>query len=125
MAVTETTIEGNLLIVSVTGDITAEEVIAVANTYYCHDHVKDVIWEFSNGSMKAITQDGYRRITKAVLVIMNKGYRQGGNTAFVGNSSLEYGLLRMYSSLAELTGIEIKYNVFNTLEEAKDWLNQA
>jgi len=40
----------------------------------------------------------------------------------VGTNDPEYGLMRMYSVIAEMAGVTIKYNVFRTIDEAKNWL---
>jgi hypothetical protein len=46
-------------------------------------------------------------------------------TAYVGDQDLEYGLLRMYRSMAEMSGVTIPLQVFRTLQEARDWLHEG
>jgi len=122
MATIDVKIEGSLLTMSVNGDLAAEEVIAAVKEFYPNGMVKDVIWEFTNGSMQSISRQGFDAIAKATKETLASGVRHGGKTVFVGNAAVEYGLLRMYTAIAELTGVSILYNVFKTIEEARSWI---
>ena len=44
---------------------------------------------------------------------------------YVGLADVEYGLLRMYSVIAEMAGVPIEYKVFRKLEEAHNWIKQG
>ncbi len=123
MAEIEVKIEGSLLIAAVTGELTADEVITVVERYYSNGTVMHVIWDLTNGSLSKISKDGFRDIAKATFKSLNSGARQGGKTVFVGTNDAEYGLMRMYSVIAELAGVPVKYSVFRTIKEARDWLN--
>jgi hypothetical protein len=122
MATTDVIIEGNLLIISVTGDMTANEVIAVVEEYYSNGIIKDVIWDLTLGTMQSITGEGFKLIAKVTKMALANGSRMGGKTVFVGNSIVEYDYFRMYTVVAEITGVTTNYNVFKTLEEAKNWI---
>jgi len=122
MATIDITIEGSLLIATVTGNITANELIAVVLEYYPNDMVKDVIWDLTNGSMKAISKDGFSEIAKTTKMVVAGGARRSGKTVFVGGVDREYVLSSIYKVIAEVTGVPIKYKVFMTLEEARNWL---
>lgn len=118
-------IEDNLLIASVTGVLTADEVIAVVKEYYPNGIVKDVIWDLTNGSLNAISRSGFESIAKVTRQILENGFRKGGKTVFVGTRAAEFGLMRMYSTIAEMTGIVIDYRVFKTIEEAQNYIVNA
>jgi hypothetical protein len=122
MLTIEIKITGDLLIVTVTGDLTAKDVIAVIEEYYPDGIVKDVVWDFSNGSMKALSNQGFKEIASATAKALASGARQGGRTVFVANRNSEFGLMRMYTAIAEMTGVSVKYTVFRTLAEALQWL---
>jgi dihydrodipicolinate synthase/N-acetylneuraminate lyase len=113
---------GNLLTVSVTGDLDVKEVIAVVEEYYPNGIVKDVIWNLTNGSITTISTQGFKEIANVTLKTVANRARQGGRTVFVGNSSAEFGLMRMYAVIAEIAGVSIKYTVFKSMEEALKWL---
>jgi hypothetical protein len=122
MATIDITTQGSLLIATVTGNITAAELIAVVVEYYPNKIIKDVIWDLTNGSMKTISQEGFKAIAKTTKLAVADGSRRGGKTVFVGGVDGDYNILRMYKVIAEVTGVPIKYNVFKTIEEARGWL---
>ncbi len=125
MATIDVKSEEKLLIVTVIGNTTADQLVSVICEYYPKNDVTDVIWDFTDGSWNLIPQSGFREIARAAKVSVEAGSRQGSKTAFVGTAGLEFGLHRMYQTIAESSGIPIKYNVFKTLEEAKKWIRQA
>jgi hypothetical protein len=122
MAAMDIKTEGSLLIVHVSGMLTAEEVTSVIQKYYSNGIVKDVIWDIAIGSLGSITEDGYKAIALAAHEALQSGSRKGGRTAYVGHDDLEYGLLQMYTAIAKATGIPTNYQVFRTIEKARDWI---
>jgi hypothetical protein len=122
MAAIEIKTDGHVLMVVITGDATAQELIAVIQEYYPKDDVTDVIWDFTCGSWKNISQSGFKDVARAAKEAVASGTRQGSKTAFVGTAGLEYGLHRMYQTIAEVTGVPITYNTFKTMEEAHQWM---
>lgn len=114
--------EGDLLIISVTGDLIAEEAIEVIKEYYPRTTVKDVIWDYTNGSLQSLTPSDFRLLAATVRDVIERGARPGGKTAFVAKAAVEYGMIRMYTSISESTGVLVKSNVFKTIEEARKWL---
>ena len=124
MATIHTRIEGSLLIVSVSGVLTAEEVASVIAQYYSNGIVKDVIWDIAIGSLSFISNDGFREIAGVANKALESGARQGGKTAYIGSAEQEYGVLKMYTAIAELTGVPTQYNVFGTIKEARNWIDQ-
>jgi uncharacterized protein YaaQ len=122
MATIDITIEDSLLVATVTGNITANELIAVVLEYYPNEMVRDVIWDLTNGSMKAISKDGFSEIAKTTKMVVAGGARRNGKTVFVGGVDREYVLSSIYKVIAEVTGVPIKYKVFMTLGEARNWI---
>jgi hypothetical protein len=124
MATIDITTEGSLLIATVTGDISADELLVVVLGHYPNNMVKDVIWDLTTGSLKSISQDGFSKIAKTTKMVVEGGTRRGGKTVFVGSADREYALSRIYKVIAEVTGVPVKYNVFKTIEEARNWLGR-
>jgi nucleoside-diphosphate-sugar epimerase len=122
MAAINIKIVDNLLIVTPLGELTSEEVIAVINEYYPDGTVKDVIWDLTGGSLRSMSTDDFIEIAKAAKRVLDNGARKDGRTVYVGNSEIEYDLLRMYATIAEKTGVPVKYEVFRTVEEVKNWI---
>jgi len=124
MATIDIKTTGTLLILSASGKLTANEVIAVVNEYYPNGIVKDVIWDLTSGSLQSISNDGFRAIAKAARESVAGGFRQGGKTAYVGVADVEFGLLRMYSAIAEMANVPIQYHVFKTMDDARRWIGE-
>lgn len=117
--------EGTLLIMEVHGDMVCSDAVSAVSEHYANDTVKDVIWDFMDGSNLQMTDRDFKALASAVKKIVDQGYRKGGRTVLVGNKTVEYGLVRMYAIMAETMGVKISYNAFKTLDEAKRWLAET
>ncbi len=122
MAAIEIKIIDDLLIATVSGTLTAAEVIEVVNEYYPGGVVRNVIWDLTHGSLHFISHEGFRSIAKAAKEAGASGIRRNGKTVYVGSNEIECGLLSMYTAIAEVTGVAAKYEVFTTIREAEDWI---
>ena len=123
MATIEIKSEGDLLILSVTGNLTAEEIEAVIQGHYQKTSVKDVIWDLTNGSILTISNSSFKDLAKAVKDSLVSGARKGGKTAYVGSVDVEYGILHMCVAFADMVKVPISYNVFRTIEKARSWIS--
>jgi hypothetical protein len=125
MATIDIKIEGTLLIASVAGDLTAEEVIAVINDHYPSGIVKDVIWDLTHGTMQSMSMDGFKAVANASKDASSSGSRQGGKTVFVANKTAEYDMFCKYTALAEVAGVPVQFNVFKDIVSAKNWITDC
>lgn len=116
--------EGNLLILTVQGDMPTDEVVAIISEYYPNGIVKDVIWDFRNASLLSASKNDFRVIAETVKKSLANGARRGGKTVFVGSIDAEYGVLRMYTANAEIMGVTAPYNVFRSIEQARKWIDE-
>lgn len=110
--------DGNLLVIKVEGVLTATEVVEDVQAQYPAG-TQNVIWDLTQGTFDTIGKVGFSTIAKATHQALVGGSRKGGKTYFVGATMAEFGLLRMYSSMAEMSGVQIEYGVFKTLVEAR------
>jgi hypothetical protein len=124
MSAIEFTTDDNLLIITVKGDLSAKDMIAVVLEYYPSENIKNVIWDLTNGSLQLISEAGFKAIAQTAKASITSGSRKGGKTAFVGNSHSEVLTSSIYKAIAEVSGVPTKYNVFRTLEDAKGWMNR-
>jgi hypothetical protein len=116
--------EGSLLILTVSGDMPTDKVIAIISEYYPNGIVKDVIWDFTNGSLLSTSQSDFIAIAEAVKKSVANGARKSGKTVFVGSIDVEYGLLRMYTVIADMSGVPVPYSVFRSMDQAINWINE-
>ena len=59
----------------------------------------------------------------AGLVKTSLGLRHGGKTAYVAMSDSVYGIIRMYKAFLESKDIAHEVQVFRSLDEAQQWLD--
>ena len=115
--------ERSMMVFDVVGNLTADEIIAEVTTRYRASPSRSILWDLTNASIADIPTDDFRRVANAALTVSDT--RQGGRTAYVGSDAITYGLTRMYSTIAEVTGVPAQYGVFRTREEAIVWLAQG
>ena len=124
MAKITTAIKDDLLTITVIGNLTAIDLIDVINAYYTSGKIIDVIWDLTDGSLQSITSDEFKTIAQAAKMATLAGTRKDGKTVFVGNTTSEYNMIRLYTVIAEISGVPVEYNVFRTIEDAKCWIGK-
>lgn len=110
----------DLTVFTVHGDLLAEEIIHAIQTEYASTPTGNILWDLTDSTIEHITVDGFRRVATVARALRTSG--SGAKTAYVGGEDLGYGLLRMYTALAEAAGIQVQYEVFRSLQEAYKWL---
>ena len=119
----EITTEGNLLIVSVVGQLTVDDLINVIEEHYSKGIVKNVIWDLRNGMFPPIPF--FLQIAVSVKEVTASGSRQEGNTVFIGNSNEDHKFLSLYSVIAGSAKVPIKYYVCRTMLEAIELIESS
>ena len=112
---------GDVLTFIGSGNVSAEDLIETIKRCYPTQLIKHALWDFSECSMDNLSTEGLRLVLATAHESMDD--RREGKTAFVGKGDLEFGLSRLYSSIADMKGKPVQNGVFRTREEAKQWLN--
>lgn len=110
----------DITVFNITGDLTADEIITAIQLEYAHNPTTHVIWDLSAGSLDRITADDFRRVARAA-----QGTRvpaPEAKTAWVGSDDLAYGLMRMYTALAEAAEVPANYQVFRQRADGFEWI---
>ena len=102
-----------------TGDITTEELLKTAQSFFGGSHTPYVIWDFSFAQMINISPDTIKRLIR--IWIKQRARRGGGKTAIIVPVNLEYSFSKMFETLRELNKATFETKVFGSLEEAKQW----
>lgn len=102
------------------GPITAEDIIATIEAYYSGEPTHYIVWDFSEVTLNQCKEENL----KSIAVAANKCAKQrdGGKTALVLPSDLQFGLGRMYETFAELENAPIPVRSFRSMPEAMAWL---
>lgn len=110
--------DDDLTIFTVDGDLSVEDILKFSSEYA----TKNVLWDATNGSVRNIHTDDFRRI--AVEMKKQTHKRAGGKTALVGSLDVDFGLSRMYEAFAGLEKIPITYGAFRNYNDAMNWLKE-
>jgi hypothetical protein len=76
-----------------------------------------VLFDGLRGDFSKLSADDLRRIAR------NTPMGPGARRAFVVNSEVNYGLVRMFGSLSENEGLGFPFALFDSMEAAIRWLN--
>ena len=98
------------------GQCDVDEVINIVKSQYCAIS-KGILWNLSEGSISRFTEDDMRRIAQIV-----RKHAMHDRTAYFGSVDLEFGLLRVYETYAEMETVPPVMNVFKDRDEAIEWL---
>jgi len=112
----------NIMIFNGCGDLSFDDISQAIREHY-PSVTFHVIWDLTEGRIDGISTEQFRNIplvAKECLV-----NRVGGKTAYVSSVNHNFGLLRMYTALAEIAGLPYGYNVFKSIAEAKVWLQAS
>ena len=110
----------DLTIVTAAGQLTADDLIDWVTHYYAGDVTRFILWDLTQANLSAISFEEVEAHAKSFNRLADS--RQGGRSAFVFGSDLEYGLGRMYQALSEIENVPIAFQTFRNIDEARQWL---
>src|SRR3954463_2339274 len=114
--------EHNLTVVTVVGEVDAEQVLSQIISFLTGEPTQLVLWDIREGSLARLSSGDLRMIIKRGAQFADR--RKGGQTAIVCSTDIDYGLGRMFETLASLQHIPFEISVFRDLSEANQWLHQ-
>ena len=110
----------DLTIQECTGEVTKEELLDTAQSFFGGSHTLYIMWDFSFAHMTNISPQAFKQL---VDIWQKHGYsRGGGKTAIVAPASLEHSFSSMFETIIESSEAPFETRVFGSLEEAKQWL---
>jgi hypothetical protein len=121
----ETTVDNqhNLTTHKCSGNLTEKELLDTIKSFYNGSPTLNTLWNFSDASISSISTETVKKIFPMVLNLGSR--RQSGKSAIVAPSDLEYGMARMFQTMAEINDFPFVKRVFRSMEEAKQWLFQG
>ena len=104
----------------VTDTVTDDEFFACETEFYKTGPTKLQLWDMSASDLKHITS---RRMRQFISRTAHLGQqRQGGRTAVIVQSKLQYGLGRMAEIFSEFESLPFEFRVFQNRSDALAWL---
>ncbi|MCJ7773604.1 MAG: hypothetical protein MUP22_10795 [Desulfobacterales bacterium] len=113
----------DLTIITLTGEITTDEIIQKIEKYYSKDVTKLILWDFSEASLIKITSEEVQKI--ALLTKKYSEIRKGGKTTLVFVSDLGFGLGRVFEISKDIEGSMVARMIFRDKQEALQWLSSS
>jgi len=110
----------DLTVAKAIGKMKADNFRKWNETYYAGRVTSNCLWDLTDANLSEINTGTLR--DEATVTKNLAGKREGGKTAFVTESTLEYGLCRMLEAFYDLQQVPIEVQVFRTIDDAKEWL---
>ncbi|MBN2323946.1 MAG: hypothetical protein JXQ30_09435 [Spirochaetes bacterium] len=104
------------------GDISTEELLETAQSFFGGVHTPYVIWDFSFAQMINLSPGTVKRLVD--IWDKQRARRGGGKTAIIAPAYLEYSFSQMFETVTELTKSSFETKVFGSLGEAKEWFRE-
>ena len=104
----------------VTDTVTDEEMFKCQDEFLKNNPTKLELWDMSNADLDRITTEGVRQFISRAAHLGKT--RQGGRTAVIVQSKLQYGLGRMAQAFGEFTSLPFSLRLFRIRVDAIAWL---
>lgn len=112
--------ERNLTVIRVVGDLILEEIEDAVIEFYANDPTPNLIWDMTQANAQRLSTDDIKRII--TYSRPRSGTRARARTAFVLGDDLEFGLSRMYGSLAAAHRLPVAIGTYRSMDEAMAWI---
>jgi hypothetical protein len=116
--------ELNVVVITVSGSITVDELVAGYQTMFDDDkfkHNMNAIWDFSGLDLRGIPISDIRLLSKNLRgLVDNRG--DHFKAALVTRRSVDYHLLRAYLGIVQTIGSGIRLRLCRSQDEAYTWV---
>ena len=113
-------LESDLTVYTVTGQVTANDVINIIKKFYGENVTLNVLWDLSQSDVSKLSADDVHSIAHTPRKYAEM--RKGGKTAIVAPTDIAFGLARMYEFMTEIQNYSFKTQAFRTTQEVYRWL---
>jgi hypothetical protein len=112
-----------LIIFRCTGKLSKAELQTALADYYQDNPSRKTLWDLRRASLN-LTGPETEELARAVTALAKQcaPLRQGGKTASLVSTDLDFGLARMYQSYSAESPVDL--GVFRTWAEAERWLDE-
>jgi len=101
--------------------VTDEEMFACQTAFFESNPTRLELWDMSVADLSKITVEGLQRFVSRAARLGQA--RQGGRTAVITRTNLQYGLGRMAEILGEFESLPFALRIFRQRENAVKWLH--
>jgi len=115
--------DNGLTVHDVTGRVTEFEMHDALEKLYKEELTDLLLWDMSKADVSHVTSETLRNFAMKSAKLGVR--REGGRTAVVAPTDLQYGLARISDVFLETEGAPFSFRVFRAREEALKWLWSA
>jgi hypothetical protein len=121
----ETTIDraADLTVHTVSGDVTAPEIVDALHRYFAGVPTKYILWDLCEADLTGLTASDVRMIAQTARRYTH--LRPGGRTALLACSDFVYGLGRMLEQTLSASESPVEAMTFHDRDAALAWLGQG
>jgi len=102
------------------GEITTEELLDTAQSFFGIAHTPRIIWDLSLAHMTNISPQAFKQL---IDIWQKQGYSSRRcKTALVAPESLEHSFSSVFNALIESSRASLNMRVFGSLDKAEQWL---
>lgn len=110
----------NCTIFTVTGDVTANEIILQAAQYITGEQTDTSVWDFTQTASVKISTVEMKGIADSLKNVSTDGKVR--KVALVGSKNINIGLGKLFAAFAQMAGLPNTYKVFRNMTHAMEWL---
>jgi hypothetical protein len=107
---------------TVIGEVSFEKGMTTLKQFWEGQTKRNVLWDFRNASLVRVSSQEAEAIMDYIKHYSGKC--SVDKTALVASGDLEYGMLRMAQTLAEIKGFSLQLEIFRSFKEAIQWLGE-
>ena len=105
-----------LTLFSVSGSVTADELISAIETNYGSNPTTNTIWDLTQCALSGLDVDGLVRVSDCAR--QHSQGRKDPRTVFVVRSEQEAYLVKLYGEISAVRGSATQYDLVSSLDEA-------
>jgi len=110
-----------LTVVKVQGSVSAQQVRDQIVGFLTGEPTRYVIWDVRDGSLSQLSAEDMRMLVTAGAPHAHR--RTGGRTAIICATDVDFGMGRMFQTIASLQHVPFEIRVFRDTDEAMSWLD--
>jgi len=116
----------NLVIYTLTGELTLDDIQSTIKSFWeAHELTLNALWDARRAKLTNLESSDMESITALIGQYTHRfEEREGGKSAVVASSDLQYGLSRILGTLYEIKDFPTKLQIFRQMDEAMEWLDQ-
>lgn len=113
----------SLLIFRVIGEPPVDDIVRAIENRFPEHMADNAIWDLTGANLSTLDLYSFAKIADAGQKVAQ--YRRpGSRTAIVSNGTAERLLLKVYTSLSEMSGSPIDYKICSDRADGLDWVRE-